>query len=74
MLVTLLGPLDLLNGPTYAPGERVEFPDALAQDLINRGIAKQEPVMPIPSSKTLDAPKNNKMLVAPKMKKGPGVA
>ncbi len=73
MIVTLLAPFDVVNGPSYTPGERVCFADALAQDLINRGIAKQESVMPIPS-KTLDAPKNSKMLVAPKAKKGHGVA
>lgn len=73
MVVTLLEPFDVLNGPSYTPGERVSFDDALAQDLINRGIAKQEPVMPIPSSKTLDAPKANKMIVAPKAKKGGGL-
>lgn len=70
MVVTLLVPLDVLNGPTYRPGERVTFDDALARDLINRGIAKPEEVMPIPASKSVVTPPANKQITTPKGKKG----
>lgn len=70
MIVTLLAPFEVLNGASFNPGERIELNDADARDLIHRGIAKQESVMPIPSLKTLDAPTAHRMIDAPKGKKG----
>lgn len=75
MIVTLAQPFDVLNGPHFNLGERISLNDALARDLINRGIAIPEPEMPIPTAtRTLAAPTASKMIVAPKVKKGHGAA
>lgn len=68
MIVTFVQPVDMRNGPHFNPGERVTLDDALARDLITRGIAKPEEVMPIP--KTIDQPTAHKQITAPKGKKG----
>lgn len=72
MIVTLVQPLDLAGGAHFNPGERVHVDDALARDLMARGIAKPEEVLPMP--KTLDAPPVHKQIAAPKGKKTAGRA
>lgn len=46
----------------YAPGQRFDWPDGMANEMIRRGMVVEV--------KSVDAPPQNKMIAAPARKKG----